>query len=257
MTTRTVVSTRIRYRLRFLTVILNCRDVYTEFFLNETTTGANDILELLEDSSVMAWYACMQDVLPLLTGLNVLFQASKPLPHLLFTKITSAKAALINMVGTGPVRTEIIPVATVDGDTSFGAYTNKFIRDHSGDAVITGTGGRLTRGEVIELKKEFYKLYAHCLEQIDARFPPDNMQCFQLMQVLDPTVVHGPLRRNQIVHAAGCCSPEAVKNSFILYRASDVCIDLWKELRGNKSFDHCHIYTYYRQILQFCSRCQI
>ncbi len=237
--------------------------------MNETTTGASDILELLEDSSVMAWYACMQDVLPLLTVLNVLFQASKPLPHLLFTRITSAKAALINMVGTGPVRTEIIPIASVDRDTSFGAYTNKFIRDHSDDAVITGTGGRLTLGEVIALKKEFYTLYAHCLEQIDARFPPDNMQCFKLMQVLYPTVVHGPLRRNQIgnddltvvvanlvkmfevpLHAAGCSSPEAIKNSFILYRASDVCSDLWKEVRGDKSFDHCHIYTYYRQILQ-------
>ena len=86
------------------------------------------------------------------------------------------------------------------------------------------------------MKKEFYKLYAHCLEQIDARFPPDNMQCFKLMQVLDPIVVHGPLQRNQIgnddltivvanlikmfeipLYASGCTTPEAVKNSFIDY----------------------------------------
>jgi hypothetical protein len=211
----------------------------------------------------------MQDVLPLLTGLNVLFQASKPLPHLLFTKITAAKAALINMVGTGPMRTDIIPIASVGFDTSFGAFTNKFVRDHSGDAAITGTGGRLTRSEVIELKKELYTLHVHCLEQIDARFPTDNMQCFKLMQVLDPTVVHGPLQRNQIgnddltivvanlikmfeipLYASGCTTPEAVKNSFILFRASNVCSDLWKEVRGHTSFDHGHIYSYYRQILQ-------
>jgi hypothetical protein len=157
------------------------------------------------------------------------------------------------MVGTGTVCPKIIPIASVDRNTSFSAFTNKFIRDHSSDATITGTGGRLTRGEVIALKKEFYTLHAHCLEQIDARFPPDNIQCFKLMQVLGPTVVHGPLRRNQIgnddltvvvanlvkmfevpLHAAGCVSPEAVKNSFILFRASDVCSDSWKET----DFDH-------------------
>ncbi len=64
-------------------VILSCRDVYTEFFLSETSEAASVIVELLEDSTVMAWFACMQDVLPVLTGMNILFQASKPLPHLL------------------------------------------------------------------------------------------------------------------------------------------------------------------------------
>jgi hypothetical protein len=70
-------------------VVLSCRDVYTEFSLNETSDGAGVIVELLEDSTVMAWFACMQDVLPVLTGLNILFQASKPLPHLLYSKITT------------------------------------------------------------------------------------------------------------------------------------------------------------------------
>ena len=70
-------------------VILSCRDVYTEFFLSESSEAASVIVELLEDSTVMAWCACMQDVLPVLTGVNILFQASKPLPHLLFSKITT------------------------------------------------------------------------------------------------------------------------------------------------------------------------
>ena len=98
----------------------------------------------------MAWFACMQDVLPVLTGLNVLFQSSKPLPYLLFSKISSAKSALI---------TQPIPIASVDIDTSLGAFANKFIRDHSGDAAITGTGGRLTRGEVLQLKNNSI----HCM----------------------------------------------------------------------------------------------
>jgi hypothetical protein len=121
----------------------------------------------------------------------------------------------------------------------------------------------------LQLKKQFHTLYELCLQQIDVRFPPDNMHCFKLMQVLDPTVVHGPLRRNKIgdddltvvvanlvrifevpLYASGCATPEAVKNSFILFRASEVCSDLWKELRGEKTFDNGHIFTYYRQILQ-------
>ena len=103
---------------------------------------------------------------------------------------------------------------------------------------------------------------------IDARFPPENMECFKLMQVLDPTVIHGPLRRTQIgdadltivvhklvhmfevpLHASGCITPEAVKNSFILFRASEVCCDLWKELKADKSFEESHIYEYYKMIL--------
>ncbi len=88
------------------------------------------------------------------------------------------------------MRTQLIPIASVDIDTSLGAFANKFIRDHSEDAAITGTGGRLTRGEVLLLKKKFHTLYDLCLQQIDVRFPPDNMHCFKLMQVLDPNVVH-------------------------------------------------------------------
>ena len=154
------------------------------------------------------------------------------------------------MVGTWTVRTQLIPIASVDIDTSFGAFANKFIRDHSGDAAITGTGGRLTRGEVLQLKKQFHTLYDLCLQQIDVRFPPDNMHCFKLMQVLDPNVVHGPLQRNKIgdddltvvvanlvrifevpLYASGCASPEAVKNSFILFRA---CLRGW--VKGRKNF---------------------
>ena len=93
------------------------------FFKNEETHKAQDILELLEDSSIIAWYACMQDVLPVLTWLNVLFQSSLPQPHLLYSKIQTAKAALINMVGRGGVRTEIIPLEQINIHTSFGAFT--------------------------------------------------------------------------------------------------------------------------------------
>ena len=103
----------------------------------------------------------MQDVLPVLTGLNVLFQSSLPQPHLLYSKIQTAKAALINMVGRGGVRTEIIPLEQINIHTSFGAFANKFITDHSGVAAITGTGTRLYPEQILQLKQSFYRLYVH------------------------------------------------------------------------------------------------
>ncbi len=47
---RRIVLTRWLSCAGAVRVILNCRDVYTNFFSNETTTGADDILELLEDA---------------------------------------------------------------------------------------------------------------------------------------------------------------------------------------------------------------
>ena len=162
-------------------VVFRCRDVYYNYFSNENNANAQEIVELLEDSALIAWYACLQDVLPVLTGMNVLFQSSLPLPHLLYPRISSAKATLINMVGNGAARVDLIPLASVNIHTSFGAFANKFMSDITGGVAITGT--RLLDREVLALKKEWYKLFAHCLENIDERFPPENMKYYKLMQV--------------------------------------------------------------------------
>ncbi len=108
-------------------VALNSRRVYINFFSNENNELADRILELLEDSAVVAWYACLQDVIPVLTGMNILFQSNLPLPHLIHSELSSAKATLINMVGTAAARTrtELLPIGEVDTNTSFGAYANK------------------------------------------------------------------------------------------------------------------------------------
>jgi hypothetical protein len=126
-------------------VILKSRDVYTVFFNNETTDKAQKILDLLEDRSVMAWYACLQDLLPVLIGLNTLFQSSLPQPHLLYSKIQIAKATLINMAGRGEVRTNMVPLASITVNTSFGVS-----RLHRNSTGGTGThsAGKLTKTEV-------------------------------------------------------------------------------------------------------------
>ncbi len=72
-------------------VVLNSRNVYYNYFVNESNENAEEIAELLENGTVIAWYACLQDVLPVHTGMNVLFQSNLPLPHLLYPRISSAR----------------------------------------------------------------------------------------------------------------------------------------------------------------------
>ena len=49
---RRIVLTRWLSCAEAVRVVVNCRDVYTVFFNNEETDKAQDILELLEDSSI-------------------------------------------------------------------------------------------------------------------------------------------------------------------------------------------------------------
>ena len=173
------------------------------------------------------------------------------------------------MVGTGGARTELIPVEAVDGNTSFGAYANKFIRDNTGVAAVHAT--TLDAREVLDLKKSWYKLYAFCLRQINARFPPETMHAFELMQVLDPSVLHGPFQRQNIgnndlavvverllhifeipLYTSGLASLslEEIRNSFVIHRVSRLCADLWKEMTQKTDSAHIVLYSYYRQLLQ-------
>ena len=150
-------------------------------------------------------------------------------------------------------------------------------------------GNRLYPDDVLQLKKSWHELFKHCLVQIDARFPPENMECFELMQVLDPMSVHGPMltRRAQIknvdlavavdtlVHmfevplhlSLPIGSLQDIKNSFTAFRASELAAALWKNFtkdftderpiaitngkkKKKKHFAYSVIYTYYRELLQ-------
>jgi hypothetical protein len=77
----------------------------------------------------------------------------------------------------------------VDQDTKFGAYATKYLEDES---------YTFTARDLKELKQGWHNLYSHCLREIDRRFPPVNMAVFQLLQVLDPSIVHGTMRRQRI-----------------------------------------------------------
>jgi hypothetical protein len=274
---RRIVLTRWLSCADAVRVVLNSRFVYITFFSNEENEKANVILEMLEDSTIFAWYTCMHDVLPILTRMNILFQSSLPLPHLLYQKITTAKDTLINMVGDRGIRTELLPIESVNVDTSFGACANKYLKDNTGPATLHGSA--LDNNEVLFLKKAWHKLYAHCLQQIDSRFPPENLYVFKLMQVLDPNVVHGVLRRkligteslasvvDQLLHIfeiplyTSGLRIEEIKNSFVAFKASGVCGDFWRQKiqqtnggdqrrRGQQTFDYSVVYPYYRELMQ-------
>jgi hypothetical protein len=196
--------------------------------------------------------------------MNVLFQSSLPLPHVLYPRISAAKNTLINMVGQGAAQINLMLATLVDKDTKFGAFGNKYLEQEAWG---------FTDNETKKLKQAWHKLYAHCLSEIDVRFPPGNMEVFRLLQVLDPSVVHGPTCRNLIgsVSLASAASDllsifeipihlslsakysvEEIKNSFTAFRSSDVCAEIWKttvaRYRG-VSFDHTVVYTNYRSLL--------
>jgi hypothetical protein len=155
----------------------------------------------------------------------------------------------------------------------FGAFANKLLSDARGGGAIVGT--RLLDQKVLELKRGWYKLFAHCLEHIDDRFPLNSMQYFRLMQVFDPSIVHGPLQREKVgnddltvvvanllhileipLHGSGLALPEEILNSFTMFRTSNVCAELWKKTvkeyarKDDKAFDYGLIYPYYRSLIQ-------
>jgi hypothetical protein len=264
---RRIVMTRWLSSVDAIKVLVTSRTTYQDFFQHETTQKGEEIFEWLHDNTVFGWYYCLIDVIPVLTGLNILFQSSLPVPHLLYPRIQLAKTTLIYMVcteGMGGTRTELLSKDMVDQDTKFGAYATKYLEDES---------YTFTARELKELKQGWHNLYAHCLREIDRRFPPVNMAVFQLLQVLDPSIVHGTLRRQRIgtkdlpaaaaellsvfevpLHTslASKYSIMDIKNSFTAFRHSEVCADIWEvhvQRYARLPFDHTVVYSYYKTLL--------
>jgi len=260
---RRIILTRWLSSLDAVKVLVTSCETYKNFFAEETSQKGCAIYDLLWNNFVFAWYHCLLDVLPIVNGMNVLFQSSLPLPHLLYPQIIAAKYKLINMVGTGNVRTALMSVAAVCHDTTFGAYANKYMED---------SAWSFTENEKLELKRDWHKLYTHCLKEIDRRFPPANMEVFQLFQVLDPSVVHGPTRRHSIgsndlavivsdlllvfeiplhLSVSTKYTISDMKNAFTAFRTSEACADIWHaHATRSLPFDNKVVYEYYRVLLQ-------
>ena len=79
----------------------------------------------LTDNKIFVWFYFLADVIPILTRMNVLFQATLPLPHLLYEKVEGAKDSLRFMVGQEP-RDDVMSTADLDAETPFGPATESF-----------------------------------------------------------------------------------------------------------------------------------
>ena len=183
-------------------VVVVCRDSYVIYFADQVqqpgaSAKAASILHQLEDNSIIAWFYCLKDILPVLTAMNCLFQSSLPLPHLLYDKVQSAKQTFINMVGRGAGRQALAPLAEVTRETPFGAFANSFL-DENTRGRCKSHGASLAPFEVLDLKQKWHKLIRHCIEQLDERFPPSNMLLFKYLMVADPELLFGPAPRASI-----------------------------------------------------------
>ena len=259
-------------------VVVVCRDTYVVYFANESeqpgaTPKCQAILEGLEDNSTIAWFYCLKDVLPILTRMNCLFQSSLPLPHLLYEQVETAKQTYINMVGRGQHRKSLMPIEELTWETPFGAFANKFLAENTCGRVKSH-GLSLTASEVLGLKRKWHKLIAHCIKQIDVRFPPSNMFLFCLLQVVDPSIFFGPASRailgkktpedcvKELLHifelplCAGLFKKfdrEEILNSFLIFQGSvfagDVYHTTYKKVNG-KSPAPTVIFQFYAACLE-------
>ena len=111
-------------------VIIGGRPAYVLFFDWEILPKANDpatvdrskaqsLGDRLKQNKLFVWFYFLADTIPILTRMNVLFQATLPLPHLLYEKVEGAKSQLRLMVGQEP-RPNILPEHTIDENTRFG-----------------------------------------------------------------------------------------------------------------------------------------
>ncbi len=103
---------------------------------------------------------------------------------------------------------------------------------HTGAAALRGFGSCGNLGGVRSEESSAMK----CTSSV--QFPPENMTMFRLMQVLDPSTVHGPTRRSEAVrellllfelpwHMPGKVTPEEVANSFTAFRSSEASAEIW------------------------------
>ena len=255
-------------------VLIVGRDSYCSYFAEEAERIRNiqeakapQISSWLQDNALLAWAYFLEDVIPILTNMNVLFQSSLPLPHLLFDRVESAKRALRLMCGQTPIEEPMGP-NDVRFDTLFGAFAEDFIYRNSRGRVASH-GTPLEPSDILALKKK----WAHCLwfmhDALGERFPNESMEVYELLKVVDPGISHSTLRHAEVASVLkveavkkllhifelplhGILDPASVLNSFANFLSSTIAQDTYKALyryEGGKSPQPIVIYEFYAQLL--------
>jgi len=184
-------------------VMIGAREAYVRYFKWESEikpTDAKDaekakprgIRDQLTDNKIFVWFYFLADVIPVLTRMNVLFQATLPLPHLLYEKVEGAKRELRFMVGQVP-RDDMMSTAEMDAETRFGPATESFFNGcQTGRQVYGGNGGVLNNTARAEIKEQMLLCVHFMQENLTERFPEADLYVYKLLRVVDPRLRKRP-----------------------------------------------------------------
>ena len=126
---------------------------------------------LLSDNEIFAWYYFLTDAIPIITRTNILFQATLPLPHLLYDRVESARRKFALVMGQEP-REKLIDEAEVTADTRFGPALVSFLSGcRRGLHEYGHNKGRLTRNKIGGLKGKLCAGVFYMNENLEIRFP--------------------------------------------------------------------------------------
>ena len=252
-------------------VIIGSRNAYALYFDHETTPESERIREQINNNAVFIWYYFLADIIPILTRMNVLFQSTLPLSHLLFEKVEAAKSQLILYVGQEP-REELLFEGLVTEDTIFGPGVESFVTGcRSGNVEYGDNAGHLTRKKVAEIKLQMYSCVKYMLENLDARFPKKDLEIYKVVRAVDPQLrkrtklsndTHGKcvskLLRMFEVPLHGFIEPKRVLQSHTVFMTSQTVTDLVVQcfvLDSNGNHDENAIYTFYFELMKFGGDC--
>jgi hypothetical protein len=169
------------------------------------------------------------------------------------------------MVGRGRARTLLIPLGDVTYSTPFKAFANSFVLGNS-EGRCKSHGRALTQAQVTDLKMKWHKFYAHCIKELDARFPPKSMLMYKHVQVIDPSMLQWIGDNNQDaavshllhmfelpLHVIGKYAAEEIQNSFTAYRSKEATKELWSthaKRKAGQPQNLLAIYSFYKELME-------
>ena len=197
-------------------VMIGAREAHVRYFKWESEIKESDardaektkpraIRDQLTDNNIFVWFYFLADVIPILTRMNVLFQATLPLPHLLYEKVEGAKDPLRFMVGQAP-RDDVMSTADLDAETPFGPATESFFcGSRTGKYNYGENGGVLNNTAIADVKTQMLLCVHFMLENLCERFPETDLYVYKLLRVVDPRLRRRPKLGN---HTHGDCARE-------------------------------------------------
>ena len=160
-----------------VTALISHLEEYRGFF-NEQKVLAKDqntkkkataISKVLNDHYLCGYFYFLQDFLTTLGRFNALFQAKRPLPHLLYEKLNGVRGVLEGYISFRGVRYQ-------KADASKCRFGPTF----KGFLAASAMGPEL----VTKLKEACWSITVAALEDLEARFPTEEL--YQACEVVDP-----------------------------------------------------------------------